>query len=215
MTDERECGTLMCALDDYDGWPALRATLQLLALTMTRPGDVRGMRRSEINFEKAFWRIPAERMKMRRPHDVPPSRQALVRDVWLRSATYLDDEGNNTPFFFIPVFAVGACMYFLLPVDLFVVLAVPCAASLYAHAFFFDKEYHVEGSRFLRFAWFRRKQELHFVHHRHANSNFGVVHFFWDRVLGTYRGPDIGQLQTIGKNLNNEPLRVRQLRTGR
>jgi hypothetical protein len=29
----------------------------------------------------------------------------------LVSATYLDDEGNNTPFFFIPVFAVGACMY--------------------------------------------------------------------------------------------------------
>ena len=40
----------------------------------------------------------------------------------LVSATYLNDKGNNTPFFFIPVFAVGACMYFLLPVDLFVVL---------------------------------------------------------------------------------------------
>ncbi|SRR5260370_20900255 len=100
----------------------------------------------------------------------------------LVSATYLDNEGNNTPFFFIPVFAVGACMYFLLPVDLFVALVVACAASFYAHVFF-DKEYHVEGSRLLRFAWFRRKRELHFVHHRHANSNFGVVHFFWDRVL--------------------------------
>jgi sterol desaturase/sphingolipid hydroxylase (fatty acid hydroxylase superfamily) len=57
--------------------------------------------------------------------------------------------------------------------------------SFYAHVFF-DKEYHVEGSRFQRFAWFRRKQELHFVHHRHANKNFGVIHFFWDRILGTY-----------------------------
>jgi Fatty acid hydroxylase len=124
----------------------------------------------------------------------------------LVSATYLDDEGNNTPFFFIPVFAVGACMYFLLPVDLFVVLVVACAASFYAHVFF-DKEYHIEGSRFLRFTWFRRKQELHFVHHRYANSNFGVVHFFWDRVLGTYRSPDVGQAQTIGANLNAEPYR--------
>jgi Fatty acid hydroxylase len=124
----------------------------------------------------------------------------------LVSATYLDDEGNNTPFFFIPVFAAGACMYFLLPVDLFVVLVVACAASFYAHVFF-DKEYHVEGSRLLRFAWFRRKQELHFVHHRHANSNFGVVHFFWDRVLGTYRSPDVGQTQTIGTNLSAEPHR--------
>jgi sterol desaturase/sphingolipid hydroxylase (fatty acid hydroxylase superfamily) len=121
----------------------------------------------------------------------------------LVSATYLDDEGNNTPFFLIPVFAVGACMYFLLPIDLFVVLVVACAASFYAHVFF-DKEYHVAGSRLLRFAWFRRKQELHFVHHRHANSNFGVVHFFWDRVLGTYRSPDVVQAQTIETNLNTQ-----------
>jgi sterol desaturase/sphingolipid hydroxylase (fatty acid hydroxylase superfamily) len=40
--------------------------------------------------------------------------------------------------------------------------------------------------------WFRRRQELHFVHHRHANSNFGVIHFFWDKILGTYRRPDAG-----------------------
>jgi hypothetical protein len=107
----------------------------------------------------------------------------------LVSRAYLGDEGNNTPFFFIPVFAVGACMYPLLPPDLFVIQVVACAASFYAHVVF-DKEYHVEGSRLERFAWFRRKRELHFVHHRHANNNFGVIHFFWDRILGTYRNPD-------------------------
>src|SRR6202521_1966728 len=82
----------------------------------------------------------------------------------LVSRTYHGDEGNNTPFFFIPVFLVGACTYLVLPIDLFVVQVVACAASFYAHVFF-DKEYHVEGSRLQRFAWFRRKQELHFVHH--------------------------------------------------
>src|SRR4030095_4430566 len=46
----------------------------------------------------------------------------------------------------------------------FVAQLVACAASFYAHVFF-DKEYHIEGSRLQRFAWFRRKQELHFVHH--------------------------------------------------
>ena len=107
----------------------------------------------------------------------------------LVSRTYLGDEGNNTPFFFIPVCLVGAFTYFVLPVDLFVVQMVACAASFYAHVFF-DKEYHVEGSRLQRFAWFRRKRELHFVHHRHADSNFAVIHFFWDRILGTYRRPD-------------------------
>ena len=32
----------------------------------------------------------------------------------LVSRTYLGDEGNNTPFFFIPVFLVGACTYLVL-----------------------------------------------------------------------------------------------------
>jgi hypothetical protein len=72
---------------------------------------------------------------------------------------------------------------------------VACALSFYAHVFF-DKEYHVEGSRMQRFAWFKRKQELHFVHHRHANSNFAVIHFFWDRVLGTYRRPDTRRMDS-------------------
>jgi sterol desaturase/sphingolipid hydroxylase (fatty acid hydroxylase superfamily) len=109
----------------------------------------------------------------------------------LVSQTYLDDEGNNTPYFLIPVFLVGTGIYFVLPLRFFVVLALACAISFYAHVFF-DKEYHVEGSWLRRFAWFRRKQELHFVHHRHANKNFAVIHFFWDNILGTYRAPESG-----------------------
>jgi hypothetical protein len=106
----------------------------------------------------------------------------------LVSPVYLDAEGNNTPYFLIPVFIVVAASYFVLPFYLFVVQAVTCAASFYAHVFF-DKQYHVEDSRLQRFAWFRHKQELHFIHHRHADSNFAVIDFFWDRLLGTYRGP--------------------------
>ena len=53
-----------------------------------------------------------------------------------------------------------------------------------------DKQYHAERTRLACFAWFRRKQQLHFVHHVHANCNFAVIDFFWDKVLGTYRNPD-------------------------
>jgi hypothetical protein len=109
----------------------------------------------------------------------------------LVSRTYLGDEGNTTPYFFIPVFLVGGCAYFLLPLNLFVAMVFAAAASFYAHVFF-DKEYHSERSRLQQFAWFRRKQELHFIHHRHADSNFAVIHFFWDRILGTYRRSDVG-----------------------
>jgi integrase len=84
ITDERKLGALMAAIDEYDGWPTIRAALQLTALTMTRPGEVRLMQRSEIVWPSALWRIPAERMKMRRPHDVSLSTQALavLRDIW-------------------------------------------------------------------------------------------------------------------------------------
>jgi integrase len=84
ITDEMQVGGLMRSIDEFDGWPTLRAALLLTALTMARPGDIRGMRRSEINFEKALWRIPPERMKMRRPHDVPLSKQAInvLKDIW-------------------------------------------------------------------------------------------------------------------------------------
>ena len=106
----------------------------------------------------------------------------------LVSRTYLGDKGNNTPFFFIPVLLLGVCAFYLLPVHLFVAQVIGCSASFYAHVFL-DKEYHVEGSRLQRFGWFRRKQKLHFAHHRYVNCNFAVVDFFWDRLLGTYRGP--------------------------
>jgi len=61
--------------------------------------------------------------------------------------------------------------------------------SFYVHLYF-DKHYHVAGSWLGRFAWFRRKQQLHFLHHRHADCNFAVVDNFWDWLLGTYRSID-------------------------
>jgi hypothetical protein len=109
----------------------------------------------------------------------------------LVSRTHLGDEGNTTPYFFIPILLIGGCAYLLLPLKFFIVMIVVTAASFYVHVFF-DQEYHSERSWLQQFAWFRRKQELHFVHHRHADSNFAVIHFFWDRILGTYRRPEAG-----------------------
>lgn len=84
ILDETKLGGLMLAIDSYDGWPTLTAALKFLALTCARPGEVRGARRSEVDFDHARWRIAAERTKMRRPHDIPLSRQAIavLRDIW-------------------------------------------------------------------------------------------------------------------------------------
>ena len=84
ITDERELGRFLISLDEYDGWPVLQSAFEFLILTMSRPADVRRMKRTEVDFDKRLWRIPAERMKMRRPHDVPLSQQAVMvlKIVW-------------------------------------------------------------------------------------------------------------------------------------
>jgi integrase len=76
MTD-RDLPPFLVALDAYDGDPTTKAALRLLMLTAVRPGELRGALWSEIDTEAAEWRIPAERMKMKAPHVVPLSTQAL------------------------------------------------------------------------------------------------------------------------------------------
>jgi integrase len=52
--------------------------MQLLALTFVRTGELIGARWDEIDWAKEEWHIPQERMKMKRPHVVPLSRQSLA-----------------------------------------------------------------------------------------------------------------------------------------
>lgn len=84
ILDERELGKLAQSIDDYDGWPTISAALKFLLLTCVRPGEVRGALRTEFDLDQAIWRIPAARMKMRLPHVVPLSRQAIavLRGIW-------------------------------------------------------------------------------------------------------------------------------------
>ncbi|MGB9153645.1 MAG: integrase arm-type DNA-binding domain-containing protein [Alphaproteobacteria bacterium] len=58
-------------------FPQTRDAVQLLMLTFVRTGELIGAKWKEFDLEKAEWNIPAERMKMRRPHFVPLSRQVL------------------------------------------------------------------------------------------------------------------------------------------
>jgi integrase len=65
-------------LHAYDGSLQTKLALKFLLLTFVRTGELRGAEWAEINIDKAEWRIPAERMKMRDPHIVPLSRQAVA-----------------------------------------------------------------------------------------------------------------------------------------
>ncbi len=65
-------------LDAYDGNVQTKLALRLLLLTFVRTQELRGAQWPEIDWDKAEWRIPAERMKMRELHIVPLSRQAVT-----------------------------------------------------------------------------------------------------------------------------------------
>ncbi len=73
----------MRAIDDYQGTFVTRCALRLAPLVFTRPGELRKAERVEFDLEKAEWRVPAERMKMREQHIVPLSTQviAILRDL--------------------------------------------------------------------------------------------------------------------------------------
>lgn len=75
--DQADLPGFLAALDAYDGSLQTKSALRLLLLTFVRPSEVCGARWSEIDFKNREWRIPAERMKMRTPHIVPLSSQAV------------------------------------------------------------------------------------------------------------------------------------------
>jgi len=65
-------------LENYQGHIQTKLALKMLMYTFVRTVELRGAKWSEIDFDKAEWRIPAERMKMREQHIVPLSKQALA-----------------------------------------------------------------------------------------------------------------------------------------
>lgn len=83
ITDPRRIGEVLRMFDAYQGSPVVRAALKLAPLVFVRPGNLRQAEWSEIDLKAATWRIPAEKMKMRQPHIVPLSAQAVevLRDL--------------------------------------------------------------------------------------------------------------------------------------
>lgn len=80
--DQKELPELLRKIDNYEGQPLTRYALQLMVLTFVRTGELIGARWDEIDGK--LWRIPAERMKMKTPHIVPLSNQAITVLDWIR-----------------------------------------------------------------------------------------------------------------------------------
>ena len=77
ITEPKKVCELLRAIDGYSGSYVVKLALQLSPLVFVRPGELRHMEWSEVDFDNAIWSIPAEKMKMREPHLVPLARQSI------------------------------------------------------------------------------------------------------------------------------------------
>lgn len=77
VTDPIELAPLLRAIDSYQGGFVAQCALKLLPLVFVRPGELRHMEWAEVDLEAAEWNIPAVKMKMKQPHLVPLSLQAI------------------------------------------------------------------------------------------------------------------------------------------
>jgi integrase len=83
IVEPTEIGALLRAIEGFDGQPTTWAALRLAPHVFVRPGELRQAEWIEFDVDAAIWTIPAQKMKMRRSHRVPLSRQSLgiVRDL--------------------------------------------------------------------------------------------------------------------------------------
>ena len=83
ITDPRKLGELLRALHGYGGGFVVACALKLAPLVFVRPGELRHAEWQEIDLDAGTWSIPGAKMKMRQPHIVPLSSQAvaILRDL--------------------------------------------------------------------------------------------------------------------------------------
>jgi len=87
ITDPKAIGILLRLIDGYEGSFVTKCALKLAPLLFIRPGELRNGEWKELDIDKAEWRIPPERMKMRQLHIVPLSKQAIAVLEELRPLT--------------------------------------------------------------------------------------------------------------------------------
>jgi len=80
-------GELLRAIDGYTGQTTTRIALQLQAILVQRPGELRHAKWAQFDLDAGIWEIPAAIMKMRRPHRVPLPAQSIDLILNLRKLT--------------------------------------------------------------------------------------------------------------------------------
>ncbi|VVT01116.1 tyrosine-type recombinase/integrase [Erythrobacter sp. EC-HK427] len=77
ILEPKELGGLLRAIDDYTGYMVTKFALQIAPHVFVRPGELRHAEWREIDLVDGVWKIPAGKMKARRTHAVPLSKQVI------------------------------------------------------------------------------------------------------------------------------------------
>ena len=77
ILEPKAVGQLLRAIDGFQGSPQTMVALKLTPHVFVRPGELRRAEWKEFDLSEAVWTIPAAKLKMRSPHFVPLSLQAL------------------------------------------------------------------------------------------------------------------------------------------
>lgn len=94
ITDPKGVGGLLRAIEAFEGHVNTKVALRLLPHVFVRPGELRHAEWADINLEKAIWLIPPHKTKMRRPHAIPLSRQAI------EILSSIEHDASYSPFLF-------------------------------------------------------------------------------------------------------------------
>lgn len=77
ITEPKQVAELLRAIDGFQGTFVVKCALMLAPMLFVRPGELQKAEWSEFDLDSAEWNIPANRMKMKQPHLVPLSKQAV------------------------------------------------------------------------------------------------------------------------------------------
>lgn len=94
ITDPKGVGGLLRAIEAFEGHVNTKVALRLLPHVFVRPGELRHAEWADINLEKAIWLIPPHKTKMRKPHAIPLSRQAI------EILSSIEHDASYSPFLF-------------------------------------------------------------------------------------------------------------------
>ena len=93
ILEPEKLGELLRVIDKFEGSGAVKFALRITPHVFVRPGELRHAEWSEFDLAKATWTVPAGKMKARRTHVVPLSRQVIELLEQLKEATEGRDKG--------------------------------------------------------------------------------------------------------------------------